>query len=1132
VAISDDELIPPSRSTTEPGAKAVEVSPRPLPQVLDGVVVDGDGVAVKGATVTLRIYRAKDLFEKSPAEITEQWTASTNDDGVYQLSLGEQSLELNDDLMLQVRADGYLPLDSSLDFSQASRGTLPKQQLTGARKKLLIDSEDDPWNGWEDDTAAFNAETAAMVNGVAVLNGAVIDRYAGYLIGAREQMQEAARNPDPGKKIPTPKVYEEFRARLVLRELPAHIQQTILVQYLMARLTPEQRILLDRHVDVQFEKEIEKLQRELNVSNRTELEKELHNKGTKLRNVRDNFALARLAGECIAIHTKRLVPVSEREILQYYETHNDQFERPETVDWRQIGFRFSPGAGKARAQEDLEQIRNRLNQGEPFENVVQSFSNYEGFFSKSWDGTASGSLADRDLRAQLVSNPLNQWGQVIEQQPNSPASGLAVPDTVTESALPNVASSETEDPLKADNDIATKTTKVDTTSPLRFRHNLSQGFLQKSSPSYAAASVAKPSETSAGMKAVGRTASLFSQEIAMSVVCTTARHEPHRMPIEKVRDEIRETLTKEQDAKRTRKLMYKVFSTARIESFYSLPQFTNESLADSNEPGAADPMSPDEQTIQSMNGWEIDEAIEVLDRAILRNPNNAAHFRDRGYFWAHKRELDKAIIDYDEAIRLDSDNAMTRCERGIVLLTKLDFDRAFVDLDEAIRMDPKLALAYSNRGAAKVNQGLLEQGLVDLELAVQLKPIALNYVNRGIAYSKRGEIDKSLADFDEAIRLDDKCILAYQCRADIWTLKSDIYKVVEQLDYLLRLDPNNLPALRERGSRCTELGQIDKALADFDRAILLDKSGDADSFSRRAYLWTRKGEPAKAMADLDQAIRLNPNDRTSFYNRAGLHFNAKQREKALADIDELIRLDPSDVKAHILRGATLYGMGDYDQAVSSYNEAIRFDENNVNARIGRSDCWRRQRQYERAVEELNYLIRLDSNNADAILHRGYCWKALGQLDHALADFDDGIRLFQTPNADAYAARGRLMLAKGNLAKAIADMGEAIRIEPKHAENQNSLSWWLATSAEPQCRDGIRAVELATKACELSKWKNDSHIDTLAAALAEAGDFDQAQNRLQQAIDMAPESHTESRAKRMALFKDRKPYREEETAKSK
>jgi hypothetical protein len=55
---------------------------------------------------------------------------------------------------------------------------------------------------------------------------------------------------------------------------------------------------------------------------------------------------------------------------------------------------------------------------------------------------------------------------------------------------------------------------------------------------------------------------------------------------------------------------------------------------------------------------------------------------------------------------------------------------------------------------------------------------------------------------------------------------------------------------------------------------------------------------------------------------------------------------------------------------------------------------------------------------------------------------------------------------------------------------------------------------ATKACELTKWKNAGRIDTLAAAYAEAGDFHSAVHYEVQAINVS-KSEQEEQFKRTA-----------------
>jgi hypothetical protein len=76
-------------------------------------------------------------------------------------------------------------------------------------------------------------------------------------------------------------------------------------------------------------------------------------------------------------------------------------------------------------------------------------------------------------------------------------------------------------------------------------------------------------------------------------------------------------------------------------------------------------------------------------------------------------------------------------------------------------------------------------------------------------------------------------------------------------------------------------------------------------------------------------------------------------------------------------------------------------------------------------------------------------------------------------------------------KALVDCSEAIRFDAEMASAYGSRAWIWATCPIPRLRDGKKAVESATKACELTKWNDAGSLDSLAASYAEAGDTDSA-----------------------------------------
>ena len=80
-------------------------------------------------------------------------------------------------------------------------------------------------------------------------------------------------------------------------------------------------------------------------------------------------------------------------------------------------------------------------------------------------------------------------------------------------------------------------------------------------------------------------------------------------------------------------------------------------------------------------------------------------------------------------------------------------------------------------------------------------------------------------------------------------------------------------------------------------------------------------------------------------------------------------------------------------------------------------------------------------------------------------------------------------------------------------------------AEGETNSRETAVAAATAACELAAWKDGGKLDTLAAAHAEAGDFEKAVKYQKQAIELDKPNEKEYR-ERLALYEAKKPYRQE------
>jgi len=113
----------------------------------------------------------------------------------------------------------------------------------------------------------------------------------------------------------------------------------------------------------------------------------------------------------------------------------------------------------------------------------------------------------------------------------------------------------------------------------------------------------------------------------------------------------------------------------------------------------------------------------------------------------------------------------------------------------------------------------------------------------------------------------------------------------------------------------------------------------------------------------------------------------------------------------------------------------------------------------------------------------------------------------------------------NYAQGIIAYQDAIRLDSECAVAYDRLAWIGATCSDVRFRDGKQAVEYAMKACELSKWKDGRNIETLAAACAESGDFDQALEYQTQFIDANSDGDKADFRSQLRLYEAKRAYHE-------
>ncbi len=186
-----------------------------------------------------------------------------------------------------------------------------------------------------------------------------------------------------------------------------------------------------------------------------------------------------------------------------------------------------------------------------------------------------------------------------------------------------------------------------------------------------------------------------------------------------------------------------------------------------------------------------------------------------------------------------------------------------------------------------------------------------------------------------------------------------------------------------------------------------------------------------------------------------------------------------------------------------------------------------RKQYDRAIyllTEALHTIMPPWLVAGVYVGRGDAYAGKGDLERARADYQRALAHKPTTVAEFHNRAG-VYRRLGNYQAASADLAKAAEMEPKAAGHLNDIAWLKATASDAAGRNGREAVQFARRACEMTKWKDADYLDTLAAAYAEAGNFEEAIKYQTQVLQMKGRfhQHRPGMEERLALFHQRKPY---------
>lgn len=292
---------------------------------------------------------------------------------------------------------------------------------------------------------------------------------------------------------------------------------------------------------------------------------------------------------------------------------------------------------------------------------------------------------------------------------------------------------------------------------------------------------------------------------------------------------------------------------------------------------------------------------------------------------------------------------------------------------------------------------------------------------------------------------------------------------------------------------------------------------------------TRNFEYASAVSIWRTVTERAPHNPRGWHNLGEALGSVGQRDEAMAAYERALAIVPTFSDAHHNLGQIWMDMGRPDRALPQFQQAVRHAPKDAASRYGLATALASLGRLDEAMLQIDEALDLAPDLAKAHDLRGTIYARKGRPDDAIASFRRAIEIDPT-FAAAHYNLGLTLRNLGRYAEAAEAFDQAIKLDFENPQYLATFARLLATAPDEGVRDGALAVDLAVRASVMRQNRDIVVLDTLAAAHAEAGQWEMALSVQRHAVQLAeraglPAELIEQMRQRLALYESERPYRE-------
>ncbi len=318
--------------------------------------------------------------------------------------------------------------------------------------------------------------------------------------------------------------------------------------------------------------------------------------------------------------------------------------------------------------------------------------------------------------------------------------------------------------------------------------------------------------------------------------------------------------------------------------------------------------------------------------------------------------------------------------------------------------------------------------------------------------------------------------------------------------YDRRADPKELTNLAE--ARPDVAARLEAELTRIEESMVIRQPANVELDAETQRALAGLGYVGAPAPPDSVAVRRNPMEMLGVvrdFDEAKVLLEEKRSEEAIAALEPLAKASPQSFVIFDLLGKAYATAGRFDEARYALLDALALAPTSSKTYLNLAHVLSVQGRVPDAIDACRKAIENAPTPPEAqpMLQQLQASRTAQQQQIAAAQQ----KWSQYPSPEAALILSSLLDIADEADEAVAALRAAIERYPGNASLLNALAWLKATSGTATVRDGAEALRLAQEASRLEP-DDSNYLDTVAAAYAEAGRFEEAVATMDRAIALA------------------------------